>query len=447
MIYETDDIDVLSAFAPTPVVSGLTDFQTEAFYCPERFRCVLAGRQSGKSHLGAAWLLGGQAGEESLYFARQIKSAWQIMGSVFRDLNHAFGLGLTISYGKGTIVEPSGHVIHVSGIKDRNAADNLRGRKFRRVVGDESGAITSDLLKYTVEDVLQPTLLKWRGSLLLSGTPGIDPYGSYFHELTGDPESGVRGKWHTDHWTVYDNPHVPSEYIDEEILQKNGWTRDNPKFRREYCAAWVADQGSLIYDYTGHAEPVPDHGLTVLGVDFGVSPDHAAFVVLRQSSAPHIHCVRAFSLPNLNPLEVNRIVRDLQQTYHPSHIVADEGALGKGYALLGREQFFLDIEPAAKQHKVARIELLRGIIAAGQFHHCAGAEELLDEWKVLPWAIDRLGHHEKFSDDCSDACLYALSKMIQVASYAPPVDQRAAEVIEMARRRQSAMRSGARMGR
>lgn len=434
VIIESDDIDTLNEFSPNPVVSGLHVHQTSCFYDPSRFRCALAGRQSGKSHLDAAWLLGGEPGQTSLYFARSITSAWSIMFSVFHELNSQYDLGLTVLKGEAQVIEPNGHVIQLYGVKDQSAAENLRGRKFRRIVGDEAGTFHSELLQYTVQDVLQPTLMKHSGELMLSGTPGIEPEG-YFYELTGDPFSGVKGRWPTHHWTLMDNPHLPHESVVKDILAQNFWTTEHPTFLREYLARWVADRGALVYDFGGHFEPRPESGTTVLGIDFGFDPDKTAFTVIRQGERPHIHVLKSFGINHLTPHTIADIVASLRNEFHPNYIVADEGALGKGYAAELKEQFHLPIEPAQKRDKKARIELLRGIIACGQLHVCEGSQELLDEWKTLPWGDQKLDHHPKYKQDCSDSLLYALSKMLQTQPYKPPVDPRHPDVIEMDRAR------------
>lgn len=442
--HEYDDLDTITEFAPSAVVGGLHDPQRLCFYDPARYKCALAGRQSGKSHLDAAWLLGGDGGQVSLYNARTIGKAWDIMFSVFHEMNELYDLGLRILKGDARVVEPNGHVIQLHGIKDMAAAEFLRGQRFRRVVIDEAGTYPDELLRYTVQTVLQPTLLKAGGELMLNGTPGIEPEG-FFYELSGDPYSGVQGLWPTHHWTIYDNPHIPDkEQFILETLKANNWTSENPTFLREYMARWVADRGARVYDYHGHNEPAPTDGFTCIGVDFGYDPDKTAFVVLRMGNQPHIHCLKAYSLNHLTPHTIAEHLHRLIHEFHPNRIVADEGALGKGYAAELKEQFHLPIEAAEKRDKKARIELLRGIIAAGQWHMCAGSEPLADEWKVLPWGPERKDHHPKYLQDCSDAALYAASMMHQDNPYKAPVDTRREMEIQQAQMRERAMAQAAR---
>lgn len=437
-------VDLMAHYAPSPMIEGLHRDQALAFYDTHRFKCVLAGRQSGKSHLDATWLLGGESGQTSLYFADTIKSAWNIMYSVFAEINKSHNLGLKVKRGSGEIVEPNGHVIRIHGIKDYGAAEDLRGQKFRRICGDEASVYDDDLLKYTIEDVLQPTLLKYGGDLMLNGTPGPEPEG-YFYDLAGDPYSGIPGRWPTFHWTVDDNPYILPEKVIQDILIANGWTRETVQFQREYLARWVADHGALIYQWEDRPllSEGPVAGMTVLAVDFGYHPDPTAFVVLR-SVQPKVYVLKAFTVNNLTPYDIGNVIQELRKTYHPNFVVTDSGALGKGYAAQLIEQFQINVDPADKQDKTAGIHLIQGMIQVGTLEICQDAAALVNEWKKLVWSprkktpegrILPRTHHPKYRDDCTDATIYGLKKMLLLEPYKAPADPRDNNVVEMERRR------------
>lgn len=447
MLHEQGLPDELFAeYAPQQAILDLHRHQSEVFFNRSKHKCVLAGRQSGKSHLDAIWLLGGEPGQYSLYFAKTIKSAWSIMYSVFAELNATYKLGLTVKKGSGEIIEPNGHIIRVHGVKDVQAADNLRGQRFRRIVGDEAGVFESDLLKYTIEDILQPTLLKSDGSMLITGTPGRDGPDGYFFDLCGDPYSGVQGRWPTFHWTYKENPWLPPGKTDE-FCRNNGWDENHPTFQREYLARWVVDKGARIYKWDGVYTPAVERGLTVLAIDFGYFPDATAFIVLRQSERPRVHVVRAFALNHLSPQAIAKIVSDLKREYHPNYIVADQGALGVALAAQMTAQFGIVVEKAKKQDKRGRIELLRGYIGVGNLDIAEEAAELPEEWKQLTWSMDHSTHHEKCKDDLTDACLYGLDKMLAMAPNKIPVDPRPAHEIEREQLRKQARARAERMQR
>jgi hypothetical protein len=368
------------------------------------------------------------------------------MFSVFHELNTQYRLGLRVNKANAQVIEPNGHIIQLHGLKDMNSAELLRGQKFRKIVGDECGTYPSELLKYTVQNVLQPTMLKHKGEMLLSGTPGTEPEG-YFYELTGDPYSGLKGMWPTHSWTLFDNPFIEPASVVADILAQNFWTADNPTFVREYMARWVADRGAKIYDWTGIWAPMPTTGTTVLSLDFGYQPDHTSFNVIRSEERPHAHVIRSFSEDQLTPHKIAEVVQELRAQYHPNYIVADEGALGKGYAAELKQQFHIPIEPADKRDKYARIQLLRGMLANDTLHLCHGAEALAEEWQTLVWDTTKRTHHEKSKDDCTDGVLYGLSKLLMTQPYKAPVEVRPANLVEMDKARENARRSAERSTR
>jgi hypothetical protein len=412
VLLQRSPLDGLLTLAPTPTLRGLTFKQKQAIAGRMRFRTWLAGRRAGKSYAAAVWLLGGKAGQVSAYCARTLKSAKSIMLGVFAELNAKYNLGLEIRASTGTITEPSGHVIQLYGLRDTTQADLLRGQKFRRVVIDEMGAFHDDLLKYSIESVLQPTLLDLRGDMVVMGTPGPIPKG-YAYDMTGNPglSQPVQGRWPTYHWTYEDNPHMPRELVLEEALKVNGWLPSSPTFRREYGAIWCEDADALIYRYKGERAgqyggngwaPIPGPGMTIMGLDFGVV-DSVAWVVGRQpyDARPHIFALEAVAKDNIDLPEIAAITKNLREKWSVNRILADEGALGKALANNLRNQYHIPIEPARKQDKRGRIVACRGRLAAGTYH-------LYEEWLSLCWndPVLRDDHHERQADDLSDANLY-----------------------------------------
>lgn len=413
-----DPLAALLELAPSPTLRALTQRQRAAISGKRRFRAWMAGRRAGKSYAAAVWLLGGKKGQVSAYCARTLKSAKSIMLPVFAELNARFNLGLDIRISTGTVFEPTGHVIQFYGLRDQGQADLLRGQKFRRVVVDEGGAFDDELLKYSLESVIQPTLIDQRGELVLCGTPGPIPKG-YFYDITGNPglDTPLSGRWPTWHWTFRDNPHVPREDVLAEALEVNGWTEQSATFLREYGAVWCEDADAIIYRYTGErwAAP-PGPGKTVLAVDFGSGKDRnsdaTTFTVWRQpyDTQTHVFCLKAIAKDVIDIPETARIIRELRERFSVNKIVADEGALGSAIAKELRRGYKLPIEAAKKMDKKGRILSARGRLDAGTLHLCEEAKPLADEWLSLCWNETRDDHHPRQADDLSDSALYGLEE-------------------------------------
>lgn len=453
MIVDLDLADLLAEFAPNPVVADLHAKQSAFYFEPARFRCALMGRRTGKSYVDAALLLGGSAGEVSLYVAHQFIDAKAIMLPVFRDLDFSFDLGLSINMADHTITEPSGAVIRLAGVKDDGAATSLRGPRYRRVIIDEAQNFSSELLQYTIEDVLTPALVDSGGDMAVSGTPGPEPDpDDYWFSLCGDPVSKIPGRWPTHHGTIYDNTKakVDPRIALADVLKQFNWTTDNPTFRREYLAEWVPDIGSLVFDYPGilaEMSAAPTTGLTVLSVDFGATRDHTSFTVLRQQERPHVWVLQSYSVNMLDMFAIAEHINALRGRWKPNYILGDEGALGAGYGNTLRDKFNIPMEKAEKRHLRARIDNGRGMLSAGLVHLTTEAKELFDEWRRLPWHPLKTGFKEGYKNDCTDGWLYGLQKISALEAYKPPPDTRteAERIRDMVRA--NALRAANRAGR
>lgn len=417
MIVEADELAGILRLKPSPLVRDLHSEQIKALRLRGRFKGIMAGRRSGKSYLMAVWLLGGRAGQVSLYAARTLKSAKAIMLPVFAELNARYQLGLRIRAVEGEVHEPSGHIIRFHGLKDRAAADLLLGQKFRRIAIDEGGAFDSALYEYCITKVLQPTLFDVRGEMLVGGTPGPVPKG-YFYDLVGDPNgTGAKGRWPTHGWDLRSNPHLAGDAEENirEILESNGWTLEHPTFQREVLGRWVNDAGALIYRYHGERwASVPEGGKTVLVVDFagsdGPEADDTAFLVGRQRERPHFHLIEGFKKHGINIAQIADIIRSLRAKWGVNRVVVDAGALGAGYAKTLREVFKIHVEAADKRDKRARIGLAQATLDTKTLHICRDASAIVDEWLSLQWNLEHDDHHEACADDLSDALLYMLNE-------------------------------------
>lgn len=433
MLIQKDPLSGLLAMKAGPVQRSLHLEQKKVLRLIGRWRGAIAGRRSGKSYLMAIWLLGGRAGQVSLYCARTLKSAKAIMLPVFAELNYKFDLGLIIRAVEGEIIEPSGHIIRLHGLKDRAAADLLRGQKFRKAAVDEGGAFHDELLQYSIESVIAHCLLDYQGDCMIGGTPGPVPRG-YFYELVGDPRgTGKQGRWPTHSWDLRQNPHLygtPEENI-KEILKANKWTMEHPTFRREVLAQWVNDEGSLIYNYKERGKPfpkAPSSGKTVLIVDFAGSDkpeaDDCAFLVGRQDdkNIPHIYLLKGFKRHGLNLGQIAEIIKELKAQYNIYNVTVDAGALGAGYAKSLKENYGISCNAADKRDKRASIYTAQACLDTETLHVCEDAKEILDEWVTLTWNEEKSSHHERCADDLTDCLLYLL-RFFKVANHHKVIDE------------------------
>lgn len=108
---------------------------------------------------------------------------------------------------------------------DKGNIDSVRGGFAHIAIVDEAQDVSD--LKYAVNSVLIPTTLTTKGKVLISGTPPKDPDHDflYFIELCESRGTLVKR-------TIYDNPRLTKEDINEQIRAMNGEHTED--FRREF---------------------------------------------------------------------------------------------------------------------------------------------------------------------------------------------------------------------
>lgn len=152
---------------------------------------------------------------------------------------------------------------------DNGNADSLRGGTSVLCVVDEAG-FSSDL-DYLIKSILLPTTLTTKGKIILASTPPREPG----HEFTTIAQN-AREKGTLIERTVYDNPRITAEDLEQIIAEYPGG-RDDVQFQREYeCKFLVAEKDAVIPEFTKELEeklvrevPRPPFYDGYLGMDIG----------------------------------------------------------------------------------------------------------------------------------------------------------------------------------
>ncbi len=295
--------------------------------------------------------------------------------------------------------------ISLRGVPDVKRANRLLGPTRTTAVVDESASYSDETLKTLVVKVLEPSLMVKRGSLILVGTPGLQPKG-FFYDTT-------RSSAYSQHrWTMDDNPIYGGRgsEIHAEILQSNLWTRETPTFRREYLGEWCADTEAAVYRVTGANlyDVLPDgEWHYVLGVDFGYR-DEAAFIVVGwRDNDPTLYVVHEDSEQELLVDDYVARIRELIKRFAPLAIVADAGALGKTLVETLVNNHGLPIEAADKRDKPVAIRQVNADLRKGAI--CLSSSGLFEQMSTLRWHPDKIGLFEQpgMPNDRCDAFLYA----------------------------------------
>jgi len=158
-----------------------------------------------------------------------------IFEPIFRQIFEDFPEDLKPEYipSQYIYIFKNGSQIQLAG-SDGNSAERLRGQKSDLVLVDEAGFCNN--LDYNVMSILLPTTTHTGGKIILASTPPEDPAHEFHHFIErAEKDNLLTIK------TVYDNPLLTSEQINN-IISKFSGGANNSQFRREYMCEIIKDE-------------------------------------------------------------------------------------------------------------------------------------------------------------------------------------------------------------
>lgn len=400
--------------------------QRRALKDKARFIAMLCSRRAGKTELCARMialaLLDSGVNEWVVFAARTASIARDLIWVHLEQLNIRHGLGWEMHENLGTIKTPTGAQFRLLGVDKRKEVQKIRGYKLRLIILDEASTY-QEHLEELIRDCAEPALTDLRGRLVLSGTPGVVCEGYWFEASTG-----LKPKFSVHAWTVRENPLFPRDVEEmlREVREENGWSEDDPTYRREYLGEWVEDTSALVYKFVrarNTCDELPEEfdpstWLCTLGIDFGMT-DECAWVVLgTPKHSKQVFVLHAEKESELLPDEAAAKTAALVKRFKPVRLVGDGGGIGKPYVAEFNRRWAHDagisVSLAEKIDKVGAISLLNGDLRAGEARDARiklllpAAEELAREIQHLPW-LDAAHTKENpsFPNHCADAFLYA----------------------------------------
>lgn len=380
-----------------------------------KMRSNCSGRRTGKTFAIIAWLVEewlARGGQSSVFGALTTEHAVRIAWDAVDFLNIRLGWGATYNALDAAWSFPNGFTLYFVGLKDRRQVNHLRGiPKIWRVALDECGQVPDALLEYAVRDVVEPALADTDGDLALTGTPSDTGVGFYEDQMVACEK---RGAHFCD--TMADNPHLAkpgAELLAAALAERFGGDATNLTYRREYLGHRVQDQGVLIYTtppLDEFYEPTPLRGYTTLGLDIGWN-DGAGFAVVRsRAPLPGAHVLETYREAELTLPRIAAIAERLRSKWQVGEIFVDTAG-GGGRTLMETlaAQYGLPATAADKRSRRMRIEQVRSMLDARTLRgSVGGCAQLLEEWRGLPWDLERKDHREGYVDECTDSLQYAL---------------------------------------
>lgn len=401
-------ITKVSARPKVDYFAQLFDEQKAFAFDTSSFRAAICTRRAGKSEL-AARLLAHAAqkhpGSISLYIALTRDSAESILWPILVKMNEDYELGWTMLEGSLIVVTAEGSIIRLVGADMKNFINRLRGPKYAIAIIDEAQSFGSHL-KELVDDVLEPALMDLQGPLCLFGTPGPTPFG-YFFEVTEKRKHGFS----LHKWSLLQNPFLPhaKDFI-EKLLERKGWTHDNPTYRREWLGEWVLDVDALFYKYLegrNDFKELPQNiELTnVMAIDYGFNDETAFGIVTYSKDSPKTFIRHVEGHRGMIPTVIAGRIRQLMDTYKPTRIIADTGGLGKSITEEMKIRYGLPIFPADKREKLTNVHLMNGDFIDGNCLVHESLSRLTEQYKTLTRTDDGF-ETPGIPNDLCDVSLY-----------------------------------------
>lgn len=282
--------------------------------------------------------------------------------------------------------------------------------KFRKVYIDECQSFRK-YIKALVEDIIEPALTDYNGSLILIGTPGPVPAGYFF-------EASQNKAWGQHHWTMADNPWIEKQSgrkpidIITELATRRGLTISDPSIQREYFGQWIRDENSRVYKFNPDrniCHLLPDKLEYIFGIDIGYVDCDAIAVLGYNFESKTVFLVEEIITQKQDITSLVGQIKVLREKYKPIKMVMDAGALGKKIQEEILSRHALPLEAAEKTRKHEFIALLNGDLQAGMIKALPNTRFEEDSMKVT-WDYED-PQRPKISDavhtDIGDAVLYA----------------------------------------
>lgn len=443
----------------------LNDAQYKALRCPRR-----AGKSFAMTSL-ALYHAEKNPGARILIISLTLKSTrenfWSgAPGGLFKQ-NHEYGLGLKFNHTDSVWWHENGSRGRLAGAETRADIEYLRGAAAEADIAivDECKSFAPDLLAELIRDVLEPGLMTRNGKLVLGGTPGLIPLGTFFEATCeasrrqdpehpaeqiptcipyGDtswnlPADVVADLWSLHAWGIEDNVAQPHQWRRAlSIKRRNGWGDDHPTWRREFLGEWSTDTTDLVYAFGDLKRRDPERvtwypsvdkgnptGLplnkgpwhTIMGLDFGYEDDFALVMAGYSETQRELRHFYDFKSPHLTVDQMaEEIIGAIDRYGQPEVIVADAGALGKLVVETLNQRYGLAIIAAEKKEKFDHIELMNSDFHSGHVllipgsdldHELSGLQwDLSRESKVVLARTGKLREDSKCPNHLCDAFLY-----------------------------------------
>jgi hypothetical protein len=417
---------------PFDFTSYLFEPQLKFIKDPSPFKVAVCSRRAGKSTVVACDLVETAYTTPnctSLYITGTRTDAKKIIWQEALKFNREHKLGGIANISELTISFPNGSIVRLSGAKDEQEIEKIRGQlpPVKKVFIDEAQSIRDRVLTKLIDDVLEAALLDYAGSICITGTPGSIPTGYFYrisHNLDERGQKLPEAVWASHSWTFFDNPHIATksktshQVLLNRVLKRRGVSMEDPSIQREFFGKWTLDSDSLLIKYSdtkNHFAKLPD--ITpkqyhyVMGIDLGFDDADAIAILAYSDLSPITYLVEEKVVAQQGLTELVEQINYFQKKYPISKMVIDQGGLGKKLAEELRRRHQIPVQAADKTRKMENIALMNDALRTGKLMAPKDSKFAQDSYLVEidkdKSTPDRVKVSDKYHSDIIDAVLYA----------------------------------------
>lgn len=440
------------------MLDRLTAKQRQVIEDPSNLLVICVPRRGGKSTVEAtiqARTCLMHDGAVCYFGAGTAQRAKDIIWPELKRLEKEFGFRCQFKELEKVVVFDNGSIIKLIGCETKKEIEKLRGVPFHRFTLDETGSLQPSLVRYLFVAVVFPSLMDYRGTAVMMGSPGVVLSGPFFEEAAPDlarelmERQGIdttdrvwskpydpdtvpepeKFRWSLHSWGIPDNtamPHLWAEALKFKAL--NGWSDTNPTWRREYLGEWVSDLGARVYHYEAGrndwdpgekyeaAETALDQTKSwhyLCGIDLGYEDPFSVTVSAYSDHDPNLYQVYEFREKGLDTEAMFRVIDGLQERFGGfMAIVGDHQGSGAKAIFENWSERGIHVEVADKTQKRDYIALVNSQLHEGRIKFLCGSD-LVAEAEGLQWDVDNVRYQKGLyavgrsqPDDLLDSFLY-----------------------------------------
>lgn len=411
------------------------DVQQKILLSKEKYVFCMAGRRAGKSEANkfkteeiAITIPESKILIIGLSFTRALEIYWNELVADFPNL----GIDITEQRRtEGLIKLANGSEIHLVGNTTVDERNKLRGSKWHLIIVDE--VQSQKALPILIDEILEPTLLDYKGQLFLTGT-GPKVRGTFWETLwTDDKRKAARFNFN-----IKDNPFIP-DYLEvlEQIKKEKGMTDTTPLFCREYLGQISYDDDALCFRLTDQnyftdsdlkkwieSQPRSDIKFSA-GLDYGFTDADGFAIIMFSTSKPEKwlifeHKGNRSGITELSDkikegikyINENELFKSIPDKFF--YIYSDAGGAGKKITFELSTQYGIPCLDAYKVDKNFQVEMLQEEVRNGNLKIKEDGF-FADESMKTVFArnendeLTRVIDDDIFHPDIMDAIRYALS--------------------------------------